>query len=48
MAADITEKVEFVIEGEDYSDKELFDIYLNTVFEVAEKMCPQYLRDKDI
>jgi len=32
----------------DYSDKELFDIYLKTVFGVAEKRCPQYLRDKDI
>ena len=29
----------------EYSDKEMFDMFLKTVFEVAERKCPEYLYD---
>ena len=45
---DVYKEFGVLLDEKDYSDKELFDIYLKTVFEVAEKKCPQYLQDKGI
>ena len=45
---DIFREFSAITDEKDYSDNELFDIYLNTVFDVAEKKCPQYLKDKSI
>ena len=45
---DIFKEFTAITDEKDYSDKELFDIYLKTVFDVAEKECPQYLKDKNV
>ena len=48
LEADTFKEFTALTNEKNYSDKELFDIFLKTVFEVAEKKCPQYLQDKGI
>ena len=48
LEADIFNEFTALTDEKDYSDKELFDIYLKTVFEMTKEKCPQYLLDNDI